>query len=154
MAAGWCCEGGLAASGWGRDRRCLVPVRTCWLLVEALRCRPSGWGHFVVECGDADQVVNGGGHLEPGPVAVLADVSELSAGADGFDPSEGFLNPFSDPLADLIAGVAGGSPIDRRATVRRVLGDVRGEPGRPNISDERFWCRSSCPQQQTILWVG
>ncbi len=39
MPAGWCCEGGLAGSGWGLDRCCLVPVRTCWLLVEDLRCR-------------------------------------------------------------------------------------------------------------------
>lgn len=37
--------------------------------------------------------------LEPGPVAVVADVAELAAGSHGFDPAEGFLDPLSDPLA-------------------------------------------------------
>ena len=52
--------------------------------------------------------------------------------------TEGFLNPLSDPLADLVAGMSGGPPIDRGPTVRRVLDDVRGEPSRPNIGDECF----------------
>ena len=48
-------------------------------------------GHGFVEGGDADDVVDGGGHLEPGPVAVSALVAELATASDGLDPAEGFL---------------------------------------------------------------
>lgn len=51
-------------------------------LVEVLAGCPSGGG-CGVECGDADQVVNGGEHFEPGAVAVLSDVSELPSGPNG-----------------------------------------------------------------------
>ena len=61
------------------------------------RRRTGGGG---VEGGDADEVVDGGGDLEPGPVALSAEVAEFAAAADGLDPAEGFLDPFPDPHAD------------------------------------------------------
>ena len=89
-----------------------------------------------MECGDADQVVDGGGHFEPGPVAVLADAAEFASTANGFDPSEGFLDPFAFALTDVVAAVAGGARVDRRSSSAGVLSDVRGEPGRTDVSDE------------------
>jgi len=68
----------------------------------------SGW--CGVESGDADQVVDSGFDLEPGPVSLLADVAKLASTADGLDPPERFLDPFTDPLADLMAGVSGVRP--------------------------------------------
>src|SRR5262245_8000686 len=65
-----------------------------------------------VEGGDAEEVVDRGGELEPGPVALAADVAKLAAAADGLDPPEGFLDPFPDPHARLVAPVAGGPPVD------------------------------------------
>jgi len=94
--------------------------------VAASPKRSSGGG--CVECRDPDEVVDGGGRLEPGSVAVVADVAELAPGSDCFDPAEGFLDPFSDPLADVVAGVAGDAPVDRGAAVRVVLCDVGREP--------------------------
>lgn len=72
----------------------------------------------------SDEAVDGGFDLEPGPVSGLADVAEFAAGADGFDPAEGFLDAFADPLRRDVADVAGGAPIDRGAPVRRVLRDM------------------------------
>ena len=78
-------------------------------MLRAGRCGSGGLG---VESGDADQVVDGGVDLEPGWVALSADVSELAASADGLDPPERFLDPFPDPLRDGVSGVAGGACID------------------------------------------
>src|SRR3954469_11056053 len=82
----------------------------------------SGW--CGVEGGDADQVVDGGGHLEPGPVAGLAEVAQLAAAADGLDPPEGssirlrILMLMAWPACLVVAGVDGG------ALSGGVLGDV------------------------------
>lgn len=84
-------------------------------------------GDCGVEGGDSQQVVDGGGDFEPGSVAVAADVAQLASSGDRFDPAEGFLDPFSDPQADLVAAVAGRAPVDRGALPGRVLCDVRGE---------------------------
>ena len=70
-------------------------------------------GGCVVECGDAHDVVDGAGEEPPGLVSFSAFVAELACAADGFGPAEGFLDPFADPQADLMSGVAGGAPIDR-----------------------------------------
>jgi len=45
-----------------------------------------------IQGGDAHQVVDGGGDLEPGPVALSASVAELVAAGDGLGPAEGFLD--------------------------------------------------------------
>src|SRR5215203_4538832 len=94
-------------------------------------CRGSG-----VEGRDAKQVVGRRGDLEPGPVALAAYVAELAAAADGLDPPEGFLDPFPDPHAGLVAGVAGGPPVDGGALPGVVLGDVRGEAEVAGLGDE------------------
>src|SRR5690606_10941379 len=93
-------------------RRCLgVRVGfSCWLCSSVGRSCGCG-----VEGGDAEQVVDGGGDLEPGPVAFSADVAKLAASCDGLDPAEGFLDPFPDPDAHLMAGVSGGAAVDRGA---------------------------------------
>src|SRR5680860_590246 len=89
-----------------------------------------------VECGDADEVVDGGGHLEPRPVAFLADVAEFASSPDGLDPSEGLLDSFTDPLGDVISGVAGGAPIDGGSPVGGVLSDMGCEPDRSDVGNE------------------
>jgi hypothetical protein len=48
------------------------------------------------EGGDAEEVVDGGGDLEPGLVAFSASVAELSSAGDGLGPAEGFLDPLAD----------------------------------------------------------
>ena len=45
-----------------------------------------------VECRDADQVVDRGGHLEPGPVALSASVAKLVITGDGLGPAEGLFD--------------------------------------------------------------
>ena len=87
-------------------------------------CGRSGW--HGVEGGDADEVVDGGGDAEPGPVALSASVAEFAATGDGLDPAEGFLDPFADPHADGVTGVAGGAPVDGGALPGGVRGDVGG----------------------------
>src|SRR4029450_11627175 len=86
--------------------------------------------------GDADQVVDGGGDTEPGPVSLSASVAEFSAAADDLDPAEGFLDPFSDPLADGVPDVSGGATVDGGAVSGGVRRDVRGEPECCGVGDE------------------
>ena len=66
------------------DRRCRLAAGGC------------GSGGLGVEGGDAEEVVDGGGDLEPGSVAFSASVAELSSAGDGLDPSEGFIDPQAD----------------------------------------------------------
>jgi hypothetical protein len=61
------------------DRRCRLAAGGC------------GSGGLRVEGGDAEEVVDGGGDLDPGSVAFSASVAELSSAGVGLDPSEGFL---------------------------------------------------------------
>ncbi len=65
-----------------------------------------------------------------------ADVAKLSSTADGLDPPERFLDPFTYSLRHNVAGVSGGSTIDRGYSVRGVLRDVRGEPETACLGDE------------------
>ena len=71
-----------------------------------------GLGGGGVEVCDADDVVHGAGEKEPGPVPFSADVTEFASPADGFDPSEGFLNPFTYSLRHHMSGVSGRSAIN------------------------------------------
>ena len=119
-------SGGLRAALWGSAGPCWGPG-------------PCGFsGRGGVEGADPDQVVDRGFHLEPGPVALSADVEELAAGADGLDPSEGFLDAFADLLGDGVPGVAGRAPVDRGAPVAGVLRDMRREPQLADTGDEVF----------------
>jgi hypothetical protein len=69
---------------------------------------PAGGGH-----GNADQVVDRGGHLEPGSVALSASVAELVSAGDGPGTTEWFRKAFADPLTHLVPGVSSGSRVDR-----------------------------------------
>jgi len=94
----------------------------------------SGWGG--VECSDSDDVVDGSGHEEPGSVAFSGDVAEFASASDGLDPAEGFLNPFPDALAQLMAAVSGGAPVDRAGPVGGVRRDMRCDPEFTHVGDE------------------
>ena len=83
-------------AGWDGDRcsgRCDLPssgvgprlgdAGSVGLGRQGRRGPEAGWsGGSGVEGGDADQVVDGGGDLEPGSVAFSADVAELASSAD------------------------------------------------------------------------
>ena len=120
--------------------RCRSSAIAGWW-ISCGRLRLAGWwrsgdGSLGVECGDADQVVDRGGHLEPGSVALSASVAELASAGDGLGPPEWFLDAFADPLTHLVPGVSSGSRVDRGVSgVRR---DVRGEPELADVGDEPF----------------
>ena len=82
-----------------------------------------GSGDGGVEVCDADDVVHGAGEQEPGPVSFSAEVTEFASSTDGFDPSEGFLNPFTYSLRHDMAGVTGRAAID-------LLNDARSRSAR------------------------
>ena len=95
--------------------RCLFGGR---LPVAARRSPPVSTGPGVGG-GDAEQVVDRGGDLEPGPVALLASVAKVAA-ADGLDPPEGFLDPFPDShTAPGVAGMSGGAALYHGPTADR-----------------------------------
>ena len=112
----------------GNDIGHAVLARLGWL----------GSGGGGVELADSDEVVGGGFDFEPGPVSFGANESEFATGANGFDPPEGFLDAFADPLGNAITGVAGGAPINGGSSPFVVLGDVRREPQLPRVSDKGF----------------
>ncbi len=76
--------------------------------------RPGLWVVGGVEGADSDDVVHSGFGFEPGPVAFLADVADFAASADGFDPTERFLDPFTDPLRHAMTIVAGSTSISHK----------------------------------------
>src|SRR6266498_1876866 len=90
-----------------------------------------------VQCDDAEDVVDSPGHEEPGSVSSFADVAQLATAGDGLDPAERFLDAFSVALTDLMAGVAGGAPVDGAAPVGGVGRDVRSDPEVADLGDER-----------------
>jgi hypothetical protein len=71
------------------DRWCRLAAGGAFGGVRADGCGSGGLG---VEGGDAEEVVDGGGDLEPGSVAFSASEAELSSAGDGLDPCEGFLD--------------------------------------------------------------
>ena len=102
------------------------------MVVASVACGPR---RGSVQGGDSDGVVDLGGHLERGPVSVLAAVVELAAGADGLDPSEGFFDAFALALAHLVTDVTCGVRVNGGSPVGGVLRDVRGEPPKTLIRD-------------------
>src|SRR5215210_6763999 len=72
-----------------------------------------GSGGCGVECSDSHDVVDGAGEQPPGLVSLSTAVAEFAAAGDGLGPAEGFLDPFADPHAHGVAGVAGGASVDR-----------------------------------------
>ena len=81
----------------------------------------SGW--LGGEFGYSDEVV--GDHPKgEGSVGTLeAPDLEFGDAADGFGPAERLFDPLSNPLADLVTGVAGGASIDGGLADLAMLGD-------------------------------
>jgi len=74
---------------------------------------------------EPNQVV-GGGRQGEGPSDFLdSSIFRLSEAADGLHPAEAFLDPLANALADRLAGMARGGPVDGGATAG-VSRDVRG----------------------------
>src|SRR6516162_4242949 len=74
---------------------------------------------------DANEVVGcGGEHEEPLDQAATA-MPRLAQAADRLDPPERLLDQLAFDGADPIAGMAGGTRVDRRAAVGVVLRDMR-----------------------------
>src|SRR3972149_4671144 len=75
---------------------------------------------------DADQVVGSGGEREEPIDQRAAAMAGLAQAAHGLDPAEALLDALALDLADGVAGMARGAPIDRRAAGLGVLRPVRG----------------------------
>ena len=85
---------------------CGAPV---WALLDGLG-RSGGQG---VEGGDPQEVVDRGGDLEPGSVALAASVAECRPPPMVLIQPKGFLDAFADPHRHVVTGVAGGALVDR-----------------------------------------
>src|SRR5689334_19462956 len=92
-------------------------------------------GEATFEATEADQVVGGGHEVARQAGALDAPETGPSEAADGLHPAEDLLDAFPDPLADGIAGVAGGPAVDGAPPPARVLGDVRGDAARADVGD-------------------
>src|SRR3974390_2970588 len=85
---------------------------------------------------DANEVVGcGGEHEEPLDQAATA-MPRLAQASDRLDPPERLLDQLAFDGADPIAGMAGGTRVDRRAAVGVVLRDVRRAAARAATGDE------------------
>lgn len=137
----------LKSGSEGAGRRCrlrwwswmsgfFVPPRRS---LAGSRWRPRRGGHQVVavssvECSEADRVVDGGGHLERGTVAILADAAQRASFSDGLDPAKRFFDPCADPLRDVLTA----GPHHRGRVQRSAGGPVAGPqcrswPVRPDL---------------------
>jgi hypothetical protein len=106
----------MGRSGWWERSRCRSSaIAGWWISRPAPVIRPVAAGDVSlgVEHGNADQVVDRGGHLEPGSVALSASVAELVSAGDGPGTTEWFRKAFADPLTHLVPGVSSGSRVDR-----------------------------------------
>src|SRR5216684_5833359 len=73
---------------------------------------------------DADQVVGGGDQIAGQSRPLQAEKARAAEATHRLHPAEDLLHAFADALADGIAGVARGTPINRTPTPARVLGYV------------------------------
>ena len=74
---------------------------------------------------DASEIVGSRGEHEEPFDQLAPAVSCLAHDPYRLHPAKRFLDPFAFALADLVTAMAGGARIDRRATSRIVLGDMR-----------------------------
>src|SRR5689334_4466835 len=95
------------------------------------------------QLGDSNEVVGGGRKREQEADPGGSSVSGLAQERHRLDVAEAFLDPLADALAEPVAGMAGGAPIDRRLTrlaglgEMRVDGDMRGDVARSEVTDKR-----------------
>src|ERR1017187_4968165 len=99
----------------------------------------------IHQSGDSKEVVCGPKHVRGELVATVAAEASLSEVADGFHPTEDFLNSFAEALTDRVARLA------RRASVNRgpaLPGDVLRDVGRdvPVAA-----CRDEVPRVEALV---
>src|SRR3989442_12230269 len=63
-------------------------------------------------------------------------VAGLAQQGDALEPAEDLLDPFARVLAEPVAGVSGGPPVDGTASVCRVRRDMRRDPERAHGGHE------------------
>src|SRR5437016_3178576 len=85
----------------------------------------SGSSCGLGQVADADQVIDRQPEDEHPAHPAPAAMARLAQQADGLEPAEDLLHALAFPLAQLVAGVPRGAPIDRTRPVRDVLGHVR-----------------------------
>src|SRR6266516_1791468 len=127
-------SGGRAAVIRGRCGGCLErPTRsagcgTC-LVGSARRRDPH-------QSSDADQVVGGGDQIAGQSRPLQAEKARAAEATHRLHPAEDLLHAFADALADAIAGVPRGTPINRTPTPARVLRDVRRDVALAHLRNE------------------
>src|SRR6266571_1350790 len=125
QAAGYALVRPSSMGGWLRDSQ----ARSC--------CGNVG-GRFGHQVRQADQVVGGGDEVTRQTGPVDAPIPGAPESTDGLHPTKDLLNPLADPLAHAIAGMPGGSSINRAAPTTGVLSNVRRDPA----GSRRFFARS------------
>src|SRR5262245_44316826 len=85
---------------------------------------------------DANEIVGGRRQDEEPFHQTTPAVAGLAQAADGLHPPERLLDPLTLDGADAVAGMSGRAPIDRRAAVAIVLGDVRRAAAFATACDE------------------
>lgn len=88
-------------------------------MVPLRKAPPSVFGPSASDCWQY-------GELELQVDALQSAVHGLSNPADGLSPTEGFLEPFADDLADAVTRMAGRATIDRAAPAPSVVGSDMG----------------------------
>jgi hypothetical protein len=83
--------------------------------VRPVSGRTAPWSGRLEQLGQPDQVAGRGGQGEHPADPGGAAMPGLAQAAGGLDPTEGFLDPLADALADDVAGIARRPAIDRRA---------------------------------------
>ena len=116
-------------SSQGPDLGCSVVRRSS--VAGLARSGGSGSGGLAsmdaFEATEADQVVGGADEIAREGGAVEPSEAGSTEAADGLHPAEDLLDALPDPLADGVAGVAGGPAVDGAPASAGGLGDVRGD---------------------------
>src|SRR5215472_16638141 len=86
---------------------------------------------------DSEQIVGGGDQVGVHLHALTPAVAGLAQASYGFHPAEGFLDTFTDPLADSVTWMTGSAGIEGgTAGPRIILGHMRGDSKRAATGDE------------------
>src|SRR5262249_47899841 len=98
------------------------------MLVGNLRYRSGSRRLRRHQPGHAHQVVGRSREVARQLGARQATVARPTEAADGFQPAEDFLNPFSQALTDGVPRMARGASVDGTASMIRVLRYMRRDP--------------------------
>src|SRR5438552_8059290 len=126
-----------SAPGESVDLRCLLSTRKTTTFTTRGRWerppRSAGCGTCLVgsarrrdphQSSDADQVVGGGDQIAGQSRPLQAEKARAAEATHRLHPAEDLLHAFADALADAIAGVPRGAPINGAAATTGVLGYV------------------------------